>query len=76
LSKTARLLAGKLGLASRTRIASGLGGGVMMPLLFLTTSAPWAAFAALALCFLGEWLERYLFFTAVVTRRMPGNPVA
>ena len=76
LSKTARLLAGPLGPISRTRIACGLLGGIAAPLVILLTSAPPAAFAALALSFAGEWLERYLYFTAVVTRRMPGNPAA
>jgi DMSO reductase anchor subunit len=76
LSKTARLLAGELGLVARTRIACGFLGGIAAPVMVLITSAPAAAFVALALCFAGELLERYLFFTAVVTRSMPGNPVA
>jgi Fe-S-cluster-containing dehydrogenase component/DMSO reductase anchor subunit len=76
LSKTARLLAGELGPVARARIVCGLLGGVAAPLAVLLTSAPPAASAALALCFAGELLERYLFFTAVVTRRMPGNPAA
>ena len=32
-----------------------------------------AALAAAALCFAGELLERYLFFTAVAAPRMPGG---
>lgn len=72
LNKTARLLAGELGIFTRTRIAAGLIGGVMLPALYLLTPNTALATAALALCVLGELLERYLFFTAVVTRKMPG----
>ena len=76
LSKTARLLTDELGLASRSRIACGLLGGVVLPALFLSSPAVSLAWSALALCVLGEWLERYLFFTAVVTRKMPGGITA
>jgi DMSO reductase anchor subunit len=72
LSKTARLLVGELGLFTRARLACGLIGGMVLPALYLLTPGTTLAVAALALCVTGELLERYLFFTAVVTRKMPG----
>jgi DMSO reductase anchor subunit/ferredoxin len=72
LSKTARLLTDELGRFGRGRIACGLLGGLVLPGLFLAAPAVPLAWAALALCVLGEFLERHLFFTAVVTRKMPG----
>lgn len=72
LSKTARLLVGELGVFARTRIACGLIGGVVLPALYLLAPGATLAVAAFALCVVGELLERYLFFTAVVTRKMPG----
>jgi formate dehydrogenase iron-sulfur subunit len=38
-----------------------------------TATNPILAVAVLALCITGEFLERYLFFTAVVTQKMPGG---
>jgi Fe-S-cluster-containing dehydrogenase component/DMSO reductase anchor subunit len=72
LSKTARLLAGELGLVTRFRVACGLSGGVLLPALGLLMPGSALAISAFALCVIGELLERYLFFTAVVTRKMPG----
>lgn len=72
LSKSARLLAGELGVVSRARIVCGLVGGVLLPSLYLLASSSALAFSAFAFCVVGELLERYLFFTAVVTRKMPG----
>jgi Fe-S-cluster-containing dehydrogenase component/DMSO reductase anchor subunit len=72
LNKSARLLAGELGFSTRTRVACGLIGGILLPALYLLTPTPTLAATALALCVAGELLERYLFFTAVVTRKMPG----
>ena len=76
LSKTARLLVGELGLCARLRVACGFLGGVIVPVLFLLAPTPLLAGAALLSCVAGELLERYLFFTAVVTRKMPGSPAA
>ena len=73
LNKTARLLAGELGFITRTRIAFGLIGGVMLPALYLLTPTAALGMTSLALCVSGELLERYLYFTAVVTRKMPGG---
>ena len=79
LNKTARLLAGELSGFLRGRIALGFIGGLLLPMIALgrlfTDSAihPLLVLAALALCIAGEFLERYLFFTAVVTQKMPGG---
>jgi formate dehydrogenase iron-sulfur subunit len=79
LNKTARLLAGELNSFLRLRIALGIIGGLVLPIISLAelvtgfTLNPFVAVAALALCIAGEFLERYLFFTAVVTQKMPGG---
>jgi len=79
LNKTARLLAGELNGVLRLRIALGIIGGLVLPTLALadlpTSSAinPMTAVTALALCTAGEFMERYLFFTAVVAQKMPGG---
>jgi formate dehydrogenase iron-sulfur subunit len=82
LNKTARLLAGVLGLPARSRIGCGILGGVFLPMLLLSNheSGPGyanvAALIALAFCVAGELLERYLFFSAVAPEKMPGNPAS
>jgi formate dehydrogenase iron-sulfur subunit len=73
LSKTARLMRDELGLFTRSRMALGALGGLVLPGLFLVSPAAPLAWGALALCISGELLERYLFFTAAVTRKMPGG---
>jgi formate dehydrogenase iron-sulfur subunit len=79
LNKTARLLAGELNRFLRLRIAFGVIGGLVLPIIALaqmaegTATNPILAVAVLALCITGEFLERYLFFTAVVTQKMPGG---
>jgi formate dehydrogenase iron-sulfur subunit len=77
LNKTARLLQGKLNFRLRIRIALALGGGVVLPLVCLAQSqSSTLAVTAQFLCIAGEMLERHLFFTAVVTQKMPGNVAA
>ncbi len=82
LNKTARLLAGELGFATRVRIFCGILGGVSLPMLLLSHHesaheyATVAAVVALAFCIAGELLERFLFFTAVAPEKMPGNPAS
>lgn len=70
LNKTARLLAGELNGVVRARVALGIVGGVVIPLIMLgqiaTTAASLSVVAAV-LCVAGELIERYLFFTAVGT---------
>lgn len=77
LNKTARLLGGELNGLVRARIALAVVGGVVLPLTMAmgqaaSTTALLAAIAA-GLCVVGEVIERYLFFTAVVTQKMPGG---
>jgi DMSO reductase anchor subunit len=77
LNKTARLLAGQLNVFVRARIAFGVLGGLVVPLIGLLQSSisngsPAFAFVALGLCLAGELTERHLFFTAVVPEKMPG----
>jgi hypothetical protein len=79
LKKTALLLRGPLRVAHAWRFNAGLLGGFILPMFWLYRDR--AEFGAgdliLALSILaavvaGEWLERYLFFTACVPPRMPG----
>ncbi len=79
LNKTARLLAGELNGFVRVRIALGIMGGLVLPAIVVGQIAagspihPLVAVAAFAFCIVGEFLERQLFFTAVVTQKMPGG---
>jgi DMSO reductase anchor subunit len=88
LRRTALLMTGDLARATRARFAFGVIGGVAFPgLLWIahSSAAPAAVHPALcvavaasllALNFVGELLERYLFFAAVVAPKMPGSPAA
>ena len=86
LHKTALLLTGQLGLLHRCRIALGVVGGVILPILFaLQLTSPVAISPALILldattitilCLAGELIERRLFFVAVQPVQMPGGVVA
>lgn len=79
LSKTARLLDGQLASTLRSRIAVGLIGGLLLPVLMSLGAVPSGipmmllGCATWALCVIGELLERYLFFTAVAPAKMPGG---
>ncbi len=74
---TARLLAGPLRQVNGLRLAAGVLGGVLLPLLVATGSLPApAAWVALACVILGELTERYLFFRAVDAPKMPGVPAS
>ncbi len=79
LKRTALLMVGELGEAMGIRFITGLLGGVVLPLYFLI-SHPAPGLATLAVtcwilffALLGELLERYLFFTAVIAPKMPGG---
>lgn len=74
LAHSAVLMRDKLGLLTRARFASGVAGGVLLPLLgFLPTGAgAMMTSLAFAFCVAGELAERYLFFRVVVPPRMPG----
>ena len=85
LKRTARLMAGALLNVTLARFAAGLLGGLAMPALLLVSRVPThpehgqdLVFAVLvgmlfAACLAGELLERYLFFAAVASPRMPGT---
>jgi len=85
LHKTALLLDGPLGLLHRCRVACGVIGGVALPgLLSLQTLATNTssslviveAISIFALCLIGEFIERRLFFVAVQPLKMPGGVTA
>jgi Fe-S-cluster-containing dehydrogenase component/DMSO reductase anchor subunit len=82
LKRSAWLLTHELSSVTLARFALGLLGGVLMP-LFLLSELPTASTANViqftattgllfAACLAGELLERYLFFTACASPRMPG----
>lgn len=74
LKRSALLLTGALWRAAVARLACAVLGGIVLPTWsLLDGSSPVAAIASLTLCAVGELLERYLFFTAVAPRRMPGG---
>ena len=84
LKRTAQLMSGALLNVTMMRFAAGLLGGVAMPALLLLSRVPSSpahgqdlVFAILvgmlfAACLAGELLERYLFFAAVASPKMPG----
>jgi formate dehydrogenase iron-sulfur subunit len=88
LKRTALLMAGELGPTTLQRFAMGLVGGVVLPAVlagpyFLQpVSGHTPLFIAAAVGFstillvVGELLERYMFFAAVVAPKMPGAPAS
>jgi Fe-S-cluster-containing dehydrogenase component/DMSO reductase anchor subunit len=87
LKRTAVLMTGELGLATLARYYFGLIGGLLLPGLLLMENrfAPGGyhplfigltVAVSLAVLFVGEMIERYLFFTAVVAPKMPGAPAS
>jgi DMSO reductase anchor subunit len=83
LKRSAQLMTRQLSSVTLARFAAGLLGGIVMPGLllgYLSTSAggnhPQFAIATATLCLAclaGELLERFLFFAACATPRMPGT---
>ena len=75
LERSERLMTGRLGGWSRSRMALGWLGGVALPLFCLVNPAasPITSLAALTLIVAGECVERSLFFRTVTTFKMPGN---
>jgi DMSO reductase anchor subunit len=83
LKQTARLMVGPLSNVTLARFAAGLLGGVIMPQFVLSALSAGPSPAGPALwcmvslmfvaCLVGEMLERYLFFAAVASPRMPGG---
>ncbi len=88
MKRSALLLSGELRGPTTARFSFGVAGGILMPLVLLGESqlAPTSGFhpvfigviavLSLAMCLAGEFLERYLFFTAVVAPKMPGAVAA
>jgi Fe-S-cluster-containing dehydrogenase component/DMSO reductase anchor subunit len=86
LKRSAQLMLGELGLTTLKRFFFGLVGGVALPGLLIAEKSltdgrgfhpAFVAIAALlsaGLLAVGELLERYLFFKAVVAPKMPGSP--
>lgn len=73
--KTARLLAGVLRPIAEARIGCALVGAVVVPLLAIAHTPPsWVLWAGLAITAGGEFIERSLYFRAVVAPKMPGLP--
>jgi formate dehydrogenase iron-sulfur subunit len=74
LTQTALNLRHRLGLVTRWRVALALLGGMVLPLFGMIRSEDQFVLAASGLffCVLGEVLERFLFFRAVIPPRMPG----
>jgi formate dehydrogenase iron-sulfur subunit len=74
LAQSAALMRDKLGGATRSRFFCLITGGIVLPVF--TFLAPQIgmllAAASFCLCLLGELIERYIFFRAVVPPRMPG----
>ncbi len=81
LKRTALLMSGALSQVTAARFAAGVVGGIAMPALVLTSRTPagqdvmLAPFVAMLFvaCLAGELLERYLFFAAVASPKMPGG---
>jgi formate dehydrogenase iron-sulfur subunit len=85
MKRTAILMAGHLADASLKRFIFGGLGGIVCPALLLVSGSGRAdglshpamlavlVGLSLVLCLLGEMYERYLFFTAVVSPKMPGG---
>jgi Fe-S-cluster-containing dehydrogenase component/DMSO reductase anchor subunit len=86
LRRTALLMTGDLARSTFWRFGTGALGGLILPGVLVlsaestTTPSTYTIVAAvvamLALSFVGELLERYLFFAAVVAPKMPGAPSA
>jgi formate dehydrogenase iron-sulfur subunit len=74
MKRTALLMSGVLKRVTVPRFVCGALGGVVLPALVLFDIAPpLVATGILPFTLLGELLERYLFFTAVIPPKMPGG---
>ena len=74
LCRSARLLSTKLRPVTGLRLLAGFIGGVALPFVAsANASSLGLASTALVLCLIAEFLERWLFFTAVAPMKMPGN---
>jgi formate dehydrogenase iron-sulfur subunit len=74
MKRTALLMSDVLRWATRFRFVCGALGGIMLPALVLFGLVPTVvATGILPISLLGEMLERYLFFRAVIPPKMPGG---
>jgi formate dehydrogenase iron-sulfur subunit len=74
MKRTALLMSDVLRWATRFRFVCGALGGIMLPALVLFGLVPTVvATGILPISLLGELLERYLFFRAVIPPKMPGG---
>jgi formate dehydrogenase iron-sulfur subunit len=74
MKRTALLMSGVLRQVTIRRFVCGALGGVLLPTLIVLGVLPSiCATGILPLSLLGELLERYLFFTAVISPKMPGG---
>jgi len=74
MKRTALLMAGVLKRVTIARFVCGAIGGVLLPaLVVFGVFPPVVATGILPFSLLGELLERYLFFTAVIASKMPGG---
>ncbi|HEV2393671.1 MAG TPA: DmsC/YnfH family molybdoenzyme membrane anchor subunit [Verrucomicrobiae bacterium] len=74
LRRTAALQGGRLRPILGARLFCALSGGSFIPFgLCVGAMAPALATLACTLCFAGELMERYLFFTSVAPDKMPGD---
>lgn len=84
LKRTALLLCGELSMIAMQRFFFGFVGGIVLPLVLLnetvlTDGFHWlftgiTTLLIIALISVGELMERYLFFRAVIAPKMPGSP--
>jgi DMSO reductase anchor subunit len=74
MKRTVLLMSGVLRRATRLRFVCGALGGIVLPALVLFGVVPTVfATGILPISLLGELLERYLFFRAVIPPKMPGG---
>ena len=74
MKRTALLMCGELKRVAVARFVFGAVGGIALPLLgLLGVCNLGTAAGILGGSILGELLERYLFFTAVIPPKMPGG---
>jgi DMSO reductase anchor subunit len=74
MKRTALLMSRALRRATIARFIFGALGGVVLPVLVLFGSlGPVGIIGIFVFSLLGELLERYLFFTAVIPLKMPGG---
>jgi DMSO reductase anchor subunit len=74
LQCSARLLNGKLGVAARSRLVLLLLAGLVLPVFWIANPALTGLPVLIGgLCAGSEFLERYLYFTAVAPPKMPGG---